>query len=94
MPLPATVRCFATRVSAAEDPPPCPKCGSTISYYDGSALFVCVECAHEWSATAGGAAGAEEDDAMVFKDASGNVLVDGDAAVIAKDCKVCDQSVL
>jgi protein PhnA len=49
------------------------------------ALLVCPECAHEWTAEA------EEEFAetvRVVKDASGNVLEDGDTVTIAKDLKV------
>ncbi|MDO5519114.1 MAG: zinc ribbon domain-containing protein YjdM [bacterium] len=62
--------------------PNCPKCNSEYTYEDGS-LFVCPECAHEWSATA---AEAEAED--VIKDVNGNVLNDGDAVTIVKDLKV------
>ena len=31
-----------------ENYPNCPKCNSEYTYEDGS-LFVCPECAHEWS---------------------------------------------
>ena len=40
------------------DLPPCPQCGSTLTYEDAS-MLVCPECAHEW---APGAA-AEENEA-------------------------------
>jgi protein PhnA len=49
------------------------------------ALLVCPECAHEWTASA------EEEfteTVRVVKDASGNVLEDGDTVTIAKDLKV------
>lgn len=48
-------------------------------------LLVCPECAHEWQPTA------EEEFAevaRVVKDASGNILEDGDTVTIAKDLKV------
>lgn len=32
------------------DLPPCKNCNSTFTYEDGD-LFVCPECAHEWSRT-------------------------------------------
>ena len=32
--------------------PPCPQCQSAYTYEDGG-LYVCPECAHEWSADAG-----------------------------------------
>jgi protein PhnA len=64
--------------------PPCPACQSAYTYEMGS-LLVCPECAHEWSAEA------EEEfveELRVVKDASGNVLEDGDTVTIAKDLKV------
>ena len=47
--------------------------------------MVCPECAHEWTAEV------EEEfteTVRVVKDASGNVLEDGDTVTIAKDLKV------
>jgi len=61
--------------------PPCPQCGSEFTYEDGSNL-VCPECAHEW---APGAAAVET--ARVYRDASGNVLQDGDTVTVIKDLK-------
>ena len=68
------------------DLPKCPKCNSEHTYEDG-ALLVCPECAHEWSATAA-AAQAQEDGPRVIKDASGNVLADGDSVTVIKDLKI------
>jgi protein PhnA len=65
--------------------PPCPKCASTYTYADGG-RFICPECAHEWSAAEADAAGSDE--AVVYKDANGNVLVDGDSVTVIKDLKV------
>lgn len=62
--------------------PPCPSCQSTYTYEDGANL-VCPECGHEWSAQAG--AGAET--ARVYRDASGNILQDGDTVTVIKDLK-------
>ena len=68
--------------------PPCPKCASTLTYEDG-ALFVCPECAHEWSSQATATAGDGVDDgALVVRDAFGTVLQDGDSVTIVKDLKV------
>ena len=64
--------------------PACPKCSSVHAYEDG-ALIVCPECAHEWPATAELAAA---DPARVYKDANGNVLVDGDSVTVIKDLKL------
>jgi protein PhnA len=66
----------------SEQLPPCPECKSEYSYELG-ALLVCPECAHEWNPT-----DVEVDTARVIKDASGNVLADGDDVTIIKDMKV------
>ena len=63
--------------------PKCPKCGSEYTYEDGS-LYVCPECAHEWSKDAPG----EDTDALIVKDANGNILQDGDQVTVVKDLKV------
>jgi protein PhnA len=64
--------------------PPCPQCGSELTYEDGT-QYVCPECAHEWSATA--AADADES-ARVYRDAAGTVLQDGDTVTVIKDLKL------
>ena len=51
------------------------------------ALIVCPEGAHEWNASEAIEA-AETDGLPVIKDASGNVLADGDNVIIVKDLKV------
>ena len=66
--------------------PKCPKCSSAFTYEDGG-LYVCPECAHEWSATA--TAPADDDDGPnVVKDSVGNVLADGDTVTVIKDLKI------
>jgi protein PhnA len=66
------------------DLPNCPKCQSEFTYADGS-LYICPECAHEWSAEAA----AEVVEARrVWRDANGNELQDGDAVTVIKDLKV------
>lgn len=62
--------------------PNCPKCNSEYTYEDGN-LFVCPECAHEWTADE-----KVEEDGLVVKDAYGNILQDGDTVTIIKDLKV------
>ncbi len=64
--------------------PKCPKCNSEFTYADGN-IFICPECAHEWSATA---AAESADEKRVVKDASGNVLNDGDSVTVIKDLKI------
>jgi len=66
--------------------PPCPECKSEYSYEMG-ALLVCPECAHEWN-PADAENTSEADAPRVVKDASGNVLSDGDDVTIVKDMKV------
>ena len=64
--------------------PACPKCQSAFTYEDGD-LYICPECAHEWSRTASAEA---TEEAKVWKDAFGNVLADGDSVTLVKDLKL------
>lgn len=64
--------------------PKCPKCGSEYTYEDES-MFVCPECAHEWTK---GAVVEGSDDKRVVRDAYGNVLNDGDTVTVIKDLKI------
>ena len=64
------------------DLPPCPACGSALTYPDGPQL-VCPECGHEWSPDF-----VEAEARRVHRDAVGNVLADGDAVTLIKDLKV------
>lgn len=66
--------------------PACPKCQSALTYQDG-ALYVCPECAHEWSPTQA-ATVAIEPARRVVRDANGNELKDGDSVTVIKDLKV------
>lgn len=68
-----------------ENLPHCPKCTSEHTYQDGL-LFVCPECAHEW--TAEEAAPQQDEASGAIKDANGNVLQDGDTVTVIKDLKV------
>ena len=63
----------------------CPKCNSEHAYQDRG-LWVCPECAHEWSAEAGAATEAAPDAGV--RDAHGNPLSDGDSVIVLKDLKV------
>ena len=63
--------------------PPCPQCGSGFSYSDGTALN-CPECGHAWMP---GEVAADAD-ALVVRDAVGNLLADGDTVTVVKDLKV------
>ena len=64
------------------DLPLCPKCNSEYTYKDSS-LYICPECAHEWSQITG-----ESDDSLSVKDANGTPLSDGDTVSVIKDLKV------
>lgn len=64
--------------------PPCSQCGSELTYDDG-AMYVCPECAHEWSREP---AAAPADERRVVRDAVGNVLADGDTVTVVKDLRV------
>lgn len=66
------------------DMPKCPECNSEYVYLDRS-LYVCPECAHEWSSQA---VEVEEVAEKVYKDAHGTVLADGDDIIVIKDLKV------
>ena len=65
------------------DYPACPKCSCAYTYEDRG-LYVCPECAHEW--TPADATAAEE--AGQFRDAHGNVLANGDTITVIKDLEV------
>lgn len=65
--------------------PKCPKCSSEYTYEDGN-MYVCPECAHEWSKEAAPTASTEA--APVVRDAHGNTLADGDTVTVIKDLKV------
>ena len=56
-------------------------------------MFVCPECAHEWSRSAAAAADADEQKRVV-RDAVGNELQDGDAVTVIKDLKVKGSSLV
>ena len=63
--------------------PKCPKCSSEFTYEDGS-MYVCPECAHEWSKDAP----VESEQQRTVRDAVGNILADGDSVTVIKDLKV------
>ncbi len=64
--------------------PKCPKCNSEFTYEDGN-MYVCPECAHEWSKDAPAASTEEK---RVVKDAFGTELHDGDSVTVIKDLKI------
>jgi protein PhnA len=66
------------------DLPNCPTCNSEYTYEDVN-LYICPECAHEWSINA---ACEEDNDELIVKDSNGNHLHDGDMITVIKDLKV------
>ena len=66
------------------DLPKCTKCNSEFTYEDGD-LYICPECAHEWSKIMSGSV---EDTTKIIRDSNGNVLKDGDTITVIKDLKV------
>jgi len=62
--------------------PACPKCDSPYTYQDGS-LFICPECAHEWTALSD-----NEDAGETIRDSNGAELKDGDTVTVIKDLKI------
>ncbi|MFA7098408.1 MAG: zinc ribbon domain-containing protein YjdM [Gammaproteobacteria bacterium] len=70
--------------------PSCPKCNSGYTYEDGN-LYICPECAHEWSKIT---AVENDEEKRVVRDAFGNVLNDGDSVTVIKDLKVKGSSLV
>jgi len=66
------------------DLPHCPKCDSEYTYSDGN-MYVCPECAHEWSQDT---EITSDDDTREIKDTNGNLLQDGDTITVIKDLKI------
>jgi protein PhnA len=63
----------------------CVKCQSPYAYEDRG-MFICPECAHEWSGEEGQDDG--DNEAAVVRDANGAVLTDGDTVMVIKDLKI------
>ena len=70
------------------DIPKCPKCNSEYVYFDGM-LYVCPDCAHEFSAD-----DTVEETPDVARDSNGAELFDGDAVTVIKDLKVKGSSMV
>ena len=70
--------------------PNCIKCDSEYTYEDGM-MYVCPECAHEWSKEA---TVEVSEVVMIKKDANGTILNDGDTVTVIKDLKVKGSSLV
>jgi protein PhnA len=68
--------------------PHCPKCTCEFTYFD-STLFVCSNCAYEWSEDL-----IDTNHGKITKDANGNILSDGDTVSVIKDLKVKGSSLV
>jgi protein PhnA len=64
--------------------PNCPKCKSEYTYEDGG-MYICPECAHEWSKDA---AETSTEDTLIVRDSNGNLLNEGDFITVIKDLKI------
>ncbi|MFC0254585.1 zinc ribbon domain-containing protein YjdM [Massilia consociata] len=62
--------------------PPCPQCQSAFTYEDGTGQYTCPECGYDWPVQA-----PQAEAARVWRDASGNILQDGDTVTVIKDLK-------
>jgi protein PhnA len=69
--------------------PPCPNCQSEYAYEDQT-LLICPECGHEWDPNHV----AVDEDALILKDAVGNLLAEGDKVTLSKDLKVKGSSMV
>lgn len=65
----------------------CPKCHSENIYQDGN-LWICPECANEWTPSAAKADAGEEVIDTAIRDSNGNVLADGDAVTVIKELRI------
>lgn len=65
--------------------PACSKCNSEYTYEDNG-MYICPECAHEWSVQQ--AAESAEEGSKVYRDSAGTVLQDGDTVTVIKDLKL------
>lgn len=65
--------------------PQCPQCSSNYAYEDRG-MFICPECAHEWSPNS--MAGSGESQELIIRDANGTELKDGDTVTVIKDLKI------
>lgn len=60
----------------------CPQCQSPYGY-PLEQLYLCPECGYEWNPEE-----VPAEDALIVKDANGNVLENGDSVVVIKDLPV------
>tara|TARA_R110000868_G_scaffold189695_2_gene433097 strand:- start:146447 stop:146788 length:342 start_codon:yes stop_codon:yes gene_type:complete len=64
--------------------PKCVECNSEYTY-EMNDMFACPECGHEWSKSS---MEAVVEEGKIYKDANGQILVDGDTVTVIKDLKI------
>ncbi len=69
------------------NPASCPKCNSENIYKD-QINWVCPECFYEWNGLSNEKLPELQNDGPHFKDAYGQVLVDGDSVTVIKELKI------
>ncbi len=67
--------------------PACPLCKSDLTYQDGT-LYICPECAHEWSPAVVAPVNESAAPQNAVRDANGSILQDGDTVIVVKDLPV------
>lgn len=67
----------------SEELHPCPNCQSPYGYSQGTELYACPECGHEWNPEE---LIAEQTESVL--DANGNALSDGDTVIVIKNLPV------
>ena len=67
--------------------PACPQCKSDLTYQDGQ-MYVCPECAHEWSPAVAAPLNESAESENAVRDANGSILQDGDTVIVVKDLPV------
>ena len=67
--------------------PACPQCNAQFTYADGN-MWICPQCAHEWSQFAAQEVAEEKVLDSSIRDAHGNILQDGDSVIVIKELKV------
>src|SRR5436853_7732768 len=66
----------------------CPKCDSEYTYKDANNC-ICSMCDYEWTEVV---EVKQDHHDLIFKDAHGNILQDGDTVVVIKDLKIKNSS--
>jgi protein PhnA len=78
---------FKMKGAAMQEYLACPRCAGTLVYFDGS-LWVCPDCAHEWTSHSASAEAPATVGVGKITDAHGNILSDGDTVTVIKDLRI------